>query len=84
MPIPLAAGEVLAREFLPLRSRLIESAAVLDRIDRAEGGVGDDPRLEKVRQSLRVLADDASDRAEQLQMLFSLPYRDGWRAEYDL
>ncbi len=82
MPIPMAATEVLDREFLDMRKRLIDLAATLDRIDRAEGSVADDPRLEDIRQSLKILAGDTPDRAEQVQSLFSLPYREGWRKEY--
>ncbi len=79
MPIPIAAAEVLEREFLGVRMRLIDVAAALDRIDRAEGWVADDPRLEKIRQALQILSGDRSDRAEKVQLLFSLPYQDDWR-----
>ena len=79
MPIPMAAAEVLEREFLGVRARLIEMAAALDRIDRAEGSVADDPRLDKIRQALQILSGERSGRAEKLQLLFSLPYQDDWR-----
>lgn len=81
MPIPMAAAEVLEREFLGVRARLIDVAAALDRIDRAEGSVADDPRLEKIRQGLEILSGERSDRAEKLQLLFSLPYQDDWRKD---
>ena len=81
MPIPMAAAEVLEREFLGVRARLIDVAAALDRIDRAEGSVADDPRLDKIRQALEILSGERSDRAEKLQLLFSLPYRDDWRKD---
>ena len=84
MPIPMAAAEVLDREFLQLRARLIDVAAVLDRISRAEGSVADDARLDKIRRALRILAGDASVRAEELQSLFSLPYQEDWRKDYGL
>jgi hypothetical protein len=35
MPIPLDATEVLNREFLEIRAKLLEIAAALDRLDRA-------------------------------------------------
>jgi hypothetical protein len=76
------AAQVLDREFLAIRSRLIELAAALDRIDRAEGSVAADPRIEEVRRSLGVLSGAAPNRAEQVQMVFSLPYRERWREEY--
>ena len=84
MPIPIAATDVLDREFLGVRARLIDVAAALDRIARAEGDVGDDPRLERIRQTLEILRSDAPDRAEKLQMVFSLPYREGWKTDYGL
>ena len=79
MPIAPDASDVLDREFLGVRARLIEVAATLDRIDRAGGLPDDDPRLDQIRRSARLLAGDAPDRAAQIQMLFSLPYRDDWR-----
>lgn len=84
MPPSLIATEILDREFLTTRSRLIDLAAALDRLDRANGSVADDPRMEQIRRSLEILAGEAADRAEQLQRLFSLPYREGWREEYGL
>ena len=84
MPIPLPASEVLQREFLGIRARLIDIAAILDRIDRPEGGVSDDPRLSDIRRGLEILAGDAPNRAEQLQLLFSLPHQDDWRKQYGL
>ena len=81
MPIPIAATEVLDREFLAIRKRLIDIAAMLDRIDRAEGPAPDDPRIEGIRRSLAILAGEKPDRAEQLQLLFSLPYEENWRTK---
>ncbi len=77
------ASEVFEREFLPLRGRLIEVAAALDRVARAEGAVDDDPRMKQVRQTLGLLATEAHDsnRAELAQMIFSLPYVAQWRDE---
>lgn len=84
MPTPMAAAELLEREFLTVRASLIAVAAALDRIDRAEGSVADDPRLDEIRQGLQILAGDSADRAEQLQLLFSLPYQEDWREDYGL
>ena len=84
MPIPMTAGEVLDREFLAARAKLIEVAAILDRIDRAEGDTAGDARLDQIGRSLHVLAGETSDRAEQIQSIFSLPYEDDWQAKFDL
>lgn len=77
MPISTVAADVLNREFLSIRSRLIDVAAAMDRIERAEGVVTDDPRLQKILRSLEVLAGPSSQRTEQIQMIFSLPWEEG-------
>lgn len=79
---PLEAPEILNRVFLEVRARLLEVAASLDRLDRAEGSVEDDPRLARIRQALAVLEGRQPDRAEQIQRLFSLPYDEDWRDTY--
>ena len=82
MSIPLSASEVLDREFLDVRARLLQIAASLDRLDRAEGAVQSDPRVQKIRQALNILAAGDADRAEQIQLLFSRPYAARWQAAF--
>jgi hypothetical protein len=82
MSTPLSASEVLNREFLDVRARLLQIAASLDRLDRAEGAVQGDPRLQKIRQALAILAAGDADRAEQIQLLFSRPYDARWQAAF--
>ncbi len=77
-----SAKEVLDREYLTARAKLIDLAAFLDRIDRAGGC--DDPRLETIRDGLGIVASAVSDRTEQIQLLFSLPHQDDWRQECDV
>ena len=79
-----AAGEVLDREFLGVRARLIDIGAVLDRVGRAEGTASDDPRMMQIRESLVILAGDSPDRAQRLQQVFSLDYQDNWRSQFGL
>jgi hypothetical protein len=78
MPIPLDAAEVLNREFLEMRARLLHLAASLDRLDRADGSVAHDVRLAKIREGLAILAGDEPDRAERIQLIFSRPYDADW------
>jgi hypothetical protein len=76
----LTAKQVLDHYFLDARCMLLEIAATLDRHDAAckrqgaEAGAAD-PRLDKIYQSLRILADAGAgpNRAEQLLSLFSDP-----------
>ena len=81
MSVPLEAAELLDREFLEVRARLLQIAATLDRFDRAEGSVAADARLAKIRQALAILAADDADRAEKIQLLFSRPYAPSWKAD---
>lgn len=83
--IPLSAKEVLDRYFLETRCKLLEIAATLDRVDRADGGesILDDPRRQKVNQALELLKEDRGDRAEQLQLLFSREYDPEWIRDFE-
>jgi len=82
MPIPLDAPEVLNREFLEIRARLLHVAASLDRMDRAEGSVAGDPRLAAIRRALAILAGNQPLRAEQIQLLFSRAYDANWKSTF--
>ena len=81
MSASLSAQQILGQEFLEIRARLIAVAALLDRLDRAEGSVAEDPRLHKIHQALEVLKGRKPDRAEQLQLIFSLPYEENWQTK---
>lgn len=74
-----AATVVFDQELLPIRAKLLEVAAALDRIDRASGSVGTDPRRTQVQAAIQVLLRPEDDRAEQVQLIFSRPYADDWR-----
>jgi hypothetical protein len=83
MPIPLDAPEVLNREFPEIRARLLQLAAALDRMDRATGSPEADGRRQKVREALQILLESGPDRAERMQLLFSLPYDADWKKGFD-
>lgn len=78
-----SAEAVLTRHFNEARSRLLDLAAILDRIERGEGaaGVRKDPRLVKTREAIAALLVDGADRAERVQMIFSRPYEAGWQVQ---
>ncbi len=75
---PLPAHKALDAYFLDARARLLDLAAILDRIGRGADGVGDDPRLARIRQALDVLGDESGGRAERVQKIFSLDYDPNW------
>ena len=68
------AKATLDATFLEMRWRALSLAADLDRIERAPGGrqlLSSDPRLTRLRDALRMLAQNEPGRAERLQMIFS-------------
>ena len=80
----MAASAVLDREFLEVRAKILELAASFDRLDRASGSVASDPRVGQIREAIAALLDQEPDRAERVQLVFSLPYDDDWRRTFDL
>ena len=84
MPKPMPAPHVLDREFLEIRAKLLELAASFDRLDRGEGNVGDDRRMQLIRKGLDILHRDESGRAEAIQLLFSREYEENWRRTFDI
>jgi len=84
MPPLLSAPEVLNREFLEIRCKILELAAAFDRLQRADGAVDEDPRLARLREAISILVESSSDRAEQVQMIFSRPYEDDWQAKFKI
>ena len=84
MPIPIDAPAVLVQDFLILRAKLLEVAAGFDRLDRARGDVTADPRYQNMQRAVKALLNPKSDRAEQLQLIFSLPYDKEWKAKFEM
>jgi len=73
-PSPLDATDVIDRYFLDNRTRLLEVAAFLDRVDRAGAGGGPaDFRMRAFEQALRVLTAPGDRKVEQIQLIFSDP-----------
>ena len=70
--------DILEREFLPTRAKVLEIAATLDRISRSAEAM-DDPRLERLEEAIKLLLEPSENRAEQVQLLFSRLYDENWR-----
>jgi hypothetical protein len=91
---PPTAVQVLERHFLEIRCKILDLAAALDRIDRAAGAAESragngrsnfyDPRLEQLREGVKLLLACEPGRAERVQMLFSDPYDADWRQQYGI
>lgn len=65
------AKVIFDQQFFEMRWRCLSLAADFDRIDRAEGAVGDDPRMTQLREAIGVLLSEEPERAERVQMIFS-------------
>ncbi len=77
-PNSRTAAEVLDRQFLLVRARILEIAASLDRIDRAEGSVDTTRERKLLAGGIAELAKSGPGRAERIQLSFSLPYDEDW------
>lgn len=84
MSSPADATALLDRHFLEVRARLLEVAATLDRLDRAQGDVSDDPRKQQLTTAIEMLLASEEGRAERLQRLFSRQYNASWRSDMQL
>ncbi|MDA7875269.1 hypothetical protein N9Z58_00820 [bacterium] len=78
--------QILDREFLEIRAKILEVAAALDRIERAEGDVSGEPRMALIAEAIKIIASGHSDpiRAEKIQLLFSRTYDEQWRDEFSI
>jgi hypothetical protein len=77
---PLPAAKALEAYFLEARCKILEVAAILDRIGRGRdpSATDTDPRVARIREALEVLADHSGGRAERIQKIFSLDYDVNW------
>ncbi len=78
------AERLLSEEFLSARSKILDLAATLDRLDRAPGSVDEAAAMQLLSQALRVLCDDQSDKAKRVQLLMSRPYESNWPVQFEM
>jgi hypothetical protein len=73
LPSGKTAPQLLDMYYLEARMHLLETAAMLDRLERHPGfdEVRRDPRLLRLIEALQLLADGQPERAERFQQLFS-------------
>ena len=71
IPDVMTRQQVLDLYFMDARSKLIDLAAFLDRVERAEGK--DDFRLKAFRDALKALSGTQKEKAKQVLLAFSDP-----------
>ena len=71
---PKSASELLDMYYLEARSHLLETAAILDRIERGAGSPAAmaDPRIQKLFDACDILKDQKTNRAEQFLKALSV------------
>ena len=76
----LTARQLLTRDYLDVRARLLDIAASLDRIDRGADAeqARDEAKYRQLQDGLRLLCDGRPDRTTRVQMLFSMAYDPAW------
>lgn len=72
-PSPLSASQLVDEYFIESRNRIIEVAAFLDRIDRADPAVREDFRVRALADAISVLSSSSPTRVRDIQMLMSDP-----------
>jgi len=72
---PLTTRQIIDEYFIENRTRLLELAAFLERIDRSVDGADaqEDFRMATFHQALHILASNATDKMDQIQLIFSDP-----------
>lgn len=73
-PSPLSPTQLVDEYFIESRNRLVEVAAFLDRLDRADPSIASsDFRVRALVDAIAVLASDSPNRVRDIQLLFSDP-----------
>lgn len=75
---PLSKKAALESYFFEARAKVLDLAAILDRIDRGVGDPADLARLARLRKAVEGLLEEVPGRAERAQQVFSLDYEAGW------
>ena len=83
-PPARSAEKVLSEELFIARSKILDLAATLDRLERADGSLEALHQLKLLEQGMEILLDDQSDKAKRVQLLMSRPYDPDWRKNYGL
>ncbi|MEM8736561.1 MAG: hypothetical protein AAGG44_20185 [Planctomycetota bacterium] len=80
--MPRTAQQVLEQEFLQTRAKILELAAFFYRLQDAENSKVNEEQLKLLKQGCKILTSDGTDKAAQVQLLFSKEYKADWRKDY--
>ena len=72
VPSPKTGAQLVDEYFIENRTRLLEIASYLDRLDRSgDPAAASDFRMRAFREALEVLGGESGPRIEKIQMIFS-------------
>lgn len=80
----MSKPSTLDREYLEIRSLLLQAGAALDRLDRCPASDRDDPRRKKLDSAVKILEETVPGRAGKIQMLFSREFDPDWKKQWEL
>jgi len=74
------AQEILEQDFLNIRSLILDLAASLDRLDRAEGAesLSNHEQMKLLQGGIDLVKEEGPGRAAKVQLHFSDQYEEGW------
>lgn len=76
-PSPLSPVELVDEYFIENRNRIVEVAAFLDRLDRADASIAaSDYRVRALTDAIAVLSSASATRVQDIQLLLSDPTTD--------
>lgn len=79
-----STNDVFEQEFLPIRAKLLEVAASLDRLGRASGTLEAEAKRRQLQAAIQVLLHPGDDRAEQIQLIFSRAFEEDWKKKFGM
>jgi hypothetical protein len=74
----MKSSAIIDREYLDIRSKILQIGASLDRIERAGGSLNESPKTKLLLETIEILLDGQPNRAERIQLTCSRPYDPNW------
>ncbi|MEQ1905467.1 MAG: hypothetical protein ABL888_14860 [Pirellulaceae bacterium] len=74
----MKSSAIIDREYLDIRSKILQIGASLDRIERAGGSLNESAKTKLLLETIEILLDGLPNRAERIQLTCSRPYDPNW------
>jgi hypothetical protein len=74
----MKSSAIIDREYLDIRSKILQIGASLDRIERAGGSLTESAKTKLLLETIEILLDGQPNRAERIQLACSRPFDPNW------